>query len=151
MNYLSSWISYEVRELNALSYAAYVEVLDRGAPGAVIFISTTRPDSATRLVNRILLRYEREITIPRYALRKAAERFNTMYIYGTESASRHAEMLARAQLYEGDFRAAARQAEIMKKLGFPDLRSAVKTYAKNIQYVYVGDTTRVKPAEFTKR
>lgn len=151
MMLLSGWVSYEVREKNALSYAAYVSVLDQGAPGAAIYISTTRADSAMRVVHRVLKSYEQEITIPRYALRRNTEWLKTQYLYGTESAAAHAEMLARARLYDGDHRAAATFADAMMKLSFGELRGAVRKYVRNIQFAYVGDGSRITAAEFTKR
>lgn len=151
MQVLSGWLFREVRGKSALSYAAYVSPLDRGAPGAMLFMSTTLPDSAVRLANRLLREYEREVTVPRWALHRSAQAFNSEYIYRTESASEHADMLARAQLYDGDHRAAARYGAVMQRLAFADLRKAVMEYAKNIQYGYVGDPSKVTPAEFRKR
>lgn len=151
MMLLSGWVSYQVREQNALSYAAYVSVLDRGAPAAAIYMSTTRADSAMRVVHRVLKSYEQEVSIPRYALRRNAEWLKTQYLYSTESAAAHAEMLARARLYDGDHRAAATFADAMMKLSFGELRSAVRKYFRNIQFAYVGDGSRITAAEFTKR
>jgi zinc protease len=151
MMLLSGWVSYEVREKNALSYAAYVTTLDRGAPGAAIYMSTTRADSAMRVVHRVLRSYEQEVSIPRSSLRRNAEWLKTQYLYGTESAADYARTLARARLYDGDHRAAAGFADIMMKLSFGDLRAAVRKYVKNIQFAYVGDGSRVTATEFTKR
>ena len=151
MMLLSGWVAYEVREKNALSYAAYVTMLDRGAPGAALYMSTTRADSAMRVIHRVLKSYEQEVSIPRSSLRRNAEWLKTQYLYGTESAADHARMLARARLYDGDHRAAAGLADVMMKLSFSELRGAVRKYVKNIQFAYVGDGSRVTPAEFTKR
>ena len=151
MMLLSGWVAYEVREKNALSYAAYVTVLDRGAPGAALYLSTTRADSAMRVIHRVLKSYEQEVSIPRSSLRRNAEWLRTQYLYGTESAADHARMLARARLYDGDHRAAAGFADVMMKLSFSDLRGAVRKYVKNIQFAYVGDGSRVTATEFTKR
>ena len=151
MMLLSGWVAYEVREKNALSYAAYVTVLDRGAPGAALYLSTTRADSAMRVIHRVLKSYEQEVSIPRSSLRRNAEWLKTQYLYGTESAADHARMLARARLYDGDHRAAEGFADVMMKLSFSELRGAVRKYVKNIQFAYVGDGSRVTPAEFTKR
>ena len=151
MMLLSGWVSYEVREKNALSYAAYVTMLDRGAPGAALYMSTTRADSAMRVVHRVLKSYEQEVSIPRASLRRNAEWLKTQYLHGTEAASDHARMLARARLYDGDHRAAAGFADAMMKLTFSELRGAVRRYVKNIQFAYVGDGSRMTSSEFTKR
>jgi predicted Zn-dependent peptidase len=89
--------------------------------------------------------------IPRSTLRRAAQSFTSSYVFSTEDPSAHADLLARAQLYDGDHAAAARLGDVMGRITFHDLRKAVRTYAKNIQYAYVGDTTRFTEAEFRKR
>lgn len=151
MSLLSNWISFEIREKRGMSYAAHVRMLDRGAPGAAIYMSTTSPDSAMKLVNRILESFESDVMIPRSTLRKSARVFDVAYVYGTETASTHAEILGRAQLYGGDFRTALRQTEIMQQVASINMRRAIKDYAKNIRYAYVGDTTKLPRAEFAKR
>ena len=151
MRMLSGWIGWAVREENSLSYSAYVRLMDRGAPGAAIYMSTTRPDTAMKVVNRVLEFFEREATMPRSALRRAARDFDLEYIHGTSTVAGHAEMLARAQLYDGDYRAAATLRQRMEALRFTDLRKMVKDHAKNIQYAFVGDTTQLPRKEFLKR
>jgi zinc protease len=151
MRMLSGWIGWAVREENSLSYSAYVRLMDRGAPGAAIYMSTTRPDTAMKVVNRVLEFFEREASMPRSALRKAARDFDLEYIHGTSTVAGHAEMLARAQLYDGDYHAAATLRQRMESLRFTDLRKMVKDHAKNIQYAFVGDTTQLPRKEFLKR
>ncbi|MGH7678976.1 MAG: M16 family metallopeptidase [Gemmatimonadaceae bacterium] len=151
MSLLSGWINYEVRERNGLSYAAHVRLMERGAPGGAIYMSTTRPDTAMKLVHAIIKRFDENISIPRYILQRSAKSFDAAYLYATESASAHADLLARAQLYDGDFRVAARQGEIMSKVAFLDIRRTVREYVRNIQYAFVGDTTRLPREQFTKR
>jgi hypothetical protein len=60
-------------------------------------------------------------------------------------------MLARAQLYDGDYRLAATLRQRMEALRFTDLRKMVKEHARNIQYAFVGDTTQLPRKEFLKR
>lgn len=151
---LSSLVSEVVREQSTLSYSARVDLIDRGASGAAFYVSTTRPDSALALFDRVLTllsEYDRDVTIPRHVLRKSAESYNTAYVFATESASSHADLMARAHLYQGDYQLASRQAELAARLAFPDLRKALRTYARNIQYVYVGDTNRFTPDKVKKR
>lgn len=151
MSLLGGWIAYEVRERNALSYAAGVHLVDRGATGAAIRMSTTRPDSAMKIVSSILDVFEKYIRIPRPTLRRMARGYTSAYVYGTESAVTHAELLARAQLYDGDFRTAAKRGDVMGDVASYELQAAVRRFVKNVQYVYVGDTTRFTVAELKKR
>lgn len=151
MMILSNFVSSVIREREGLSYAASVPMMDRGVTGAAIFVSTTRPDTVIKLVNYIFDAYEDDVRISGGALRRAAEGFRTSYLFGLETASSHAEMLAQAQLYQGDYRAAGTRADIMSKVRFPEIRKIIETYGKNIQYAYVGDTTRLPRAAMLKR
>ena len=140
-----------VREEAALSYAASVPLMKRGATGAAFYVSTTRPDTVIKVANFLLNFYERDATIPRPILRKNAQGLRTSYLYSQGSAAAHADMLARAQLFDGDYRAAARRAEIMGKVGYPDIRRVLKTYTRNIQYAFVGDSAWLPRVEMLKR
>jgi len=151
MRVLGSWISYGVREKAGLSYNAGVAVMERGAPSAAIYMSTTNPDSAMKIVNAIFKEYEYEVTIPGARLRAGAKSFNTAYVYETETASGQASMLGRAALYDGDPTAASRLADVMGRILFWNLRDAIRAYGKNIQYAFVGDTSRVPRREMMKR
>ena len=151
MRLLGSWISYLVRDMAGLSYAANVVVAERGAPSALIYLSTTNPDSAIKIVNNVLKAYESQVKIPRPTLRESAKSFNSAYTYSTESASGQASLLGRAALYDGDPTAASRLADVMGKVASPDLRRAIRVYGKNIQYAFVGDTSRMPRAEMLKR
>lgn len=148
---LGDVVSSVIREREGLSYAAYVPVMERGVAGAAIFVSTTRPDTVAKLVNFIFDLYEDEVRIPASALKRAAEGYRTSYLYGMETSASHADMLARAQLYQGDYRTAATRAEVMAKVRYPDIRRIIKTYGINIQYAFVGDTSRVPRAAMLKR
>jgi zinc protease len=151
MRLLGGWISFMVREQSGLSYAAGVSVMERGAPAAAIHISTTDPDSSMKIVNNILKAYESEVTLPRSTLRAGAKSFHTAYTYETETASGQASLLGRAALYDGDPTAASRLGDVMARISFPDLRKIIRLYGKNIQYAFVGDTTRVPRKEMEKR
>lgn len=151
MMILNELVSSVIREREGLSYAANVPTMERGVSGAAIFVSTTRPDTVVKLVNYIFDAYEDDVRISGGALRRAAEGFRTSYLFGMETADSHADMLARAQLYQGDYRAAGTRADVMAKVRFPEIRKIIKTYGTNIQYAFVGDTTRMPRAAMLKR
>lgn len=151
MGVLSNFVSSVIRGREGLSYAAGVSVVPRGASGAVITVSTTRPDSVAKLLNLLLDSYESDLRFPNWVLMEAADNFKQQYLFGMESTASHASMLARAYLYNGDHLAAARRADVMAAVRSPDFRRAVRTHAKNLQLGYVGDTTKVPEKEMAKR
>ena len=151
MMILGNFVSSVIREREGLSYAADVPMMQRGVSGAAIFVSTARPDTVVKLINSIFDWYEDDVRIPGSTLRRVAESFKTSYLLGMETAASHADMLARAQLYQGDYRAAARRAEVMAKVRFSDIRRIIKTYGTNIQYAFVGDSARMPKTQMMKR
>ncbi|MHB1297484.1 MAG: M16 family metallopeptidase [Gemmatimonadaceae bacterium] len=151
MMILGNFVSSVIREREGLSYAADVPMLQRGVSGAAIFVSTARPDTVVKLINSIFDWYEDDVRISGSTLRRVAESYKTSYLLGMETAGSHADMLARAQLYQGDYRAAAQRAEVMGKVKFPEIRRIIKTYGTNIQYAFVGDSARMPRTEMMKR
>ncbi len=151
MGILSSLVSSWIREREGLSYAAGVSLVEQGATSAVISVSTTRPDSVVKLLNLLFEAYEDQLRIPTSIMKDQAESFRNEYLFGIETSDSHASMLARAHLYDGDYRAATRRAEVMAQVRSADLRRMVRTYGKNIQYAFVGDTAKVPTKEMGKR
>lgn len=151
MGVLSGFVSSVIRERAGLSYAAGVSLVPRGASGAVITVSTTQPDSVAKLLNLLLKAYESELRFPAWVLKQSADNFRQQYLFGMESPRSHADMLARAYLYNGDHRYAARRAEVMAAVRATDFRRAVRNHAKNLQFGYVGDTGKVPDKEMAKR
>lgn len=151
MGILSSWISGTIRGAAGLSYAAGVTSYDRGASGAAFYMSTPRPDSAMKLVNRVMDALEEEVRYSNYQLRQASSGFRDSYLFGMQSAGSHASMLARSLLYDGDHRAAMNRADVMRRVSFTDVRRMWRTYVKNIQWGYVGDTVAMPRDQMAKR
>jgi zinc protease len=141
---LGSIISSMVRGQAGLSYAAGASAVELGASGGYITVSTTRPDSVMKLINSAIDTLGGTfVTVPRFALVESGKSYSTEFSQMTESSSGYAEILARAQLYSGDFRAAGQYGDLVKKLVSTDIRRAIARYVKNIQFAYIGDTTRM--------
>ena len=151
MDFLGGAISYVIREREGLSYSAGVAVADRGVPTAIIYMSTTKPDTAVKIVNRLIDLFISDLMIPRYILREGAKQYSAAYVRQTETADGWASLLGRAALYEGDPSAPSRRGDLMSRLSFSDLRRSLREHAKNIQYAYVGDTALMPRAQMTKR
>ena len=139
-NYLGNILSGVIR-YEGLSYHAGAGTLDYGATGGAIYVSTVRPDSVVKIIN-LAIDYIHSEPLPRSDLVKSAKRYINGYYYATESNAEQASMLAEAQLYRGDFRAAADHADVLRKVTGADVRRAARQYIKNIQYAYVGDTLK---------
>jgi predicted Zn-dependent peptidase len=115
--------------------------LEYGATGGGIYVSTVKPDTVVKIINWAIDIIQQE-PLARAGLVKHAQRYVNSYYYQNESSAEQAGMLAMAHLYYGDFHAAAEYGEVLRKVTGGDVRRAAREYIKNIQYAYVGDTTR---------
>ena len=131
----------EVIRYEGLSYSAGAMTLDYGATGGAVYVSTVRPDSVLKIIN-LAIDYIQMEPLPRSALIKHSQRYVNSYYYQTESNAEQASMLAMAQIYRGDFRAAAQYADVLRKVTGSDVRRAARKYVKNIQYGFVGDVIK---------
>ena len=138
--YLGS-ILEEVIRSEGLSYAAGATTLEYGASGGGIYVSTVRPDTVVKIINWAIDLIQAE-PLARIGLVKHAQRYVNSYYYQNESSADQAGVLAMAQLYYGDFHAAAEYGAVLRKVSATDVRRAAREYIKNIQYAYVGDTMR---------
>lgn len=133
-----------IRE-NGLSYAAAAPVLERGASGGGVYVSTTRPDTAMKIF-KSTIELLQENAVPRHMLQNYYDGFITEYYSLNEANEDQADFLARHELLHGDWRASARFMQDVRSVQGIDIRRVARQYMKNIQYVYVGDATRA-PAE----
>ena len=134
-------ILQEIVRSEGLSYAAGAPLLERGATGGSIYVSTVRPDTVVKIINTAIDYIQRD-ALPRSALIKHAQRYVNSYYYQTESNAELADVLAMAQLYRGDFHAAAEYGAVLRKVSGSDVTRVARKYIRNIQYGFVGDTTR---------
>ena len=131
----------EVIRGEGLSYSAGAFPLEYGATGGGIYVSTVRPDTVVKIINTAIDFIKQE-PLARSGLVKHAQRYLSRYYYQNESSAERASVLALAQLYQGDFRSAASYGDVLRRVTGGDVRTAARKYVKNIQYGYVGDTTR---------
>jgi zinc protease len=137
--------AYEIRD-SGLSYAAYAPLLERGASGGGIYVTTTRPDTTMRIFNSTI-RFLQAETVSRAVLQRYLAGFITGYYGENESNAGQADFLARHELLHGDWRLAARYMEDLKRVQGSHVRRAARQYMRNIQYVYVGQLARVPERE----
>ena len=134
-------ILQDVIRSEGLSYAAGAPLLERGATGGGVYVSTVRPDTVVKIINTAIDFIQRE-ALPRAALIKHSQRYVNSYHYRTESNAELADVLAMAQLYRGDFHAAAEYGAVLRRVSGGDVTRVARKYIRNIQYGFVGDTTR---------
>ena len=144
---LGSRLTTAVREKRGLSYAAQAPFFERGATSAVLYVSTTAP-RATLDVARAQLDSLRAESYPGYAVRYFTDQFVTDYLSENMTSAAQADFLARAELYQGDYRKATHAMEVLRGLSGYEIRAAAARYLVHPRFLYVGDTTRVTRAAF---
>jgi predicted Zn-dependent peptidase len=72
----------------------------------------------------------------------------TGYLGENLTSAAQAEVLARAELYAGDYRRATREMDALRAVTANAVRVAAAKYLRRPHFVYLGDTTRVTRAAF---
>ncbi|MBM3906896.1 MAG: insulinase family protein [Gemmatimonadetes bacterium] len=139
---LSGQLFSEIRSKNNLTYSASADYRDEGLVSGKLFVTTTLPDSALKIM-RDQIRLLQEVNIPTPALAPLIQQFLTEYFLDNETSTAQADFLARAQLYRGDWRAANQFMAELRAVTGEDVRRVTRRYLRNIQWVYVGDPTRI--------
>lgn len=145
---LSAQLNSVIREENSLSYAAYAPFLERAAPAGGLYVTTVAPDRVLPLMQTEVRRLQSDrdwLSAP--ALRQFVEQFITDYFAENETNAAQADFLARAQLYRGDYRTASRFMEDIRRVSPADVRRVSQQYMRNIQFAYLGDSTRIARAQ----
>ena len=76
--------------------------------------------------------------------------FITEYYLKNETNADQANVLARAELYQGDYRAADRFMEGLRKVTPEDVRRVARKYLKDFRFAYVGDPNRLDKSLLTQ-
>ncbi|GJG85201.1 hypothetical protein tb265_03820 [Gemmatimonadetes bacterium T265] len=144
---LGARLHQAVREQRGLSYAAQAPFFERGATSAVLYVSTTAP-GATLDVARAQLDALHGAYYPSYAVRGFTDQFVTEYFAENMTSAAQADFLARAELYQGDYRRATHAMDALRSLTGSDVRAAASRYLVHPRFVYLGDTARVERGAF---
>jgi zinc protease len=139
---LSGQLFSEIRSKSNLTYTASADFRDQAAISGKLFVTTTLPDSALKIM-RDQVRLLQEVNIPTHALAPLIQQFLTEYFLDNETSTAQADFLARAQLYSGDWRAANRFMTQLRSVTGEDVRRVSRRYLRNVQWVYIGDPTRI--------
>ncbi len=142
---LSGRLFGEVRQRRNLSYAVNAPFVDRAFSMGGLYVTTTQPDEVLVIMQQ-QIRALREGTITAEGLERLVQQFIVTYFLDNETNADQANMLARAELYRGDFRLASRFVEELRSVTPEDIQRAAQTYMTKVRWAYVGDPARVTPA-----
>lgn len=135
----------EVRTRQHLAYAVDAPFLERAISADGLYVTTTDPQAALRAMGLQVRRLQTTIVDPE-GLHTLVGSFITEYYLKNETNADQASVLARAQLYEGDYRNADRFIARLREVTPDDVQRAAQEYMRDYRFGYVGDPAKVPAA-----
>ena len=142
---LSGRFFTEIRSKRSLSYAADAPFIERAIATGGVYVTTVDPNATLAIMRAEISRLQTEL-IDADGLDRLVEQFITEYFLKNETNSDQATFLARATIYQGEYRAADRFVSDLRRVRPDDIRQAARTYMKNFSFAYVGDPSRLDRA-----
>lgn len=139
---LSGRLFTEVRSRRNLSYAVEAPFLERGHAIGGLYVTTVDPNQVLRIMRRELSTLQTE-TVDPVGLKRLEQQFITEYYLKNETNADQANFLARAELYQGDYRAADRFMDALRRVTPDDVRRVARRYLKDFRFAYVGDASKL--------
>jgi zinc protease len=132
----------EIRSRQNLTYDVHAPFLDRAATAGGLYVTTVSPDTTLKLMRYFVSELQRE-TLTTMGLKRLELEFITDYFMDNETNASQADFLARAQLYQGDYRHASNFVEELRAVTPDAVRRVAQKYFRNIKFAYVGDPSKV--------
>jgi len=139
---LSGRLFTEVRSRRNLSYAVESPFLERAYGVGGLYVTTVDPNAVLTIMRDELDALQNGQVEPE-GLARLEQQFITEYYLKNETNADQANELARAELYEGDYRNADRFMEELRQVTPADVQRAARKYLVDFRFAYVGDTTKV--------
>lgn len=139
---LSGRLFTEVRSRRNLSYAVESPFLERAYGVGGLYVTTADPNAVLRIMRDELDALQNG-QVETEGLKRLEQQFITEYYLKNETNADQANELARAELYEGDYRNVGRFMDELRRVTPADVERAAQKYLVNFRFAYVGDTTKV--------
>lgn len=127
----------EIRSRRNLSYEVDAPFLERALSSGGVYVTTVDPNQTLRLMRAEITRLQTELIDPR-GLDRLVQQFITDFFLKNETNGDQATFLARAQIYQGDYGAANRFVEQLRRVSPEDVRRVAQTYMRDFRFVYLG-------------
>ena len=142
---LSGRLFNEVRSKRNLSYAVESPFVEHASAIEGLYVTTVDPNAVLRIMREEVASLQTE-EVEAEGLKRLELQFITEYYLKNETNDDQANVLARAQLYEGDFRAADRFMERLRRVTPADVKRVAQLYLTGFRFAYVGDEGKVDRA-----
>jgi zinc protease len=138
----------EIRAKRNLTYAVDAPFIDRAQTAGGLYVTTVDPNTTLRVMKQQIAELQNGWITPR-GLDQVVQQFITEYFLKNETNADQANQLARAQLYQGDWHHAVQFADELRQVTPDDVHRVLRTYIKNVRFVYVGDPSKLDPTVLT--
>jgi zinc protease len=142
---LSGRFFTEIRSRRNLSYEVSAPFIDRAIATGGIYATTVDPNATLRLMRTELTRLQAEL-IDRAGLERLIQQFITDFFLKNETNADQATFLARAMIYEGDYRQADRFVENLRRVTPEDVRRVARQYMRDFRFAYLGNPDKLDAA-----
>ncbi len=132
----------EIRERLNLTYAVDAPFRERAFAVGGLYVTTTQPDAVLNIMQREM-RALSQGTISEEGLERLVQQFIVTYYLDNETNADQANLLARAALYQGDYRRASAFVDDLRAVTPEDIRLAAVRYFRNVRFAFIGDALRV--------
>ena len=139
---LSGRFFTEIRSKRNLSYAVDAPFVERAVSTGGVYVTTVAPEQTLHLMRDEIDELQNELVDPA-GLRRLVQQFITDYFLKNETNADQATFLARAALYDGDYRAANRFVDDLRRVRPEDVRRVAREYMRNFRFVYIGDPDKL--------
>jgi zinc protease len=139
---LSGRLFGEIRSRRNLTYAVSAPFLERALAAGGVYVTTVSPDLTLGLIREEIQTLQQDI-ITRQGLSELVQQFITEYFLSNETNAAQADFLARAHVYQGDYRTADQFVSELRNVGPEDIRRVTRLYLRDARFAYVGDTTKI--------
>lgn len=142
---LSGRFFTEIRSRRNLSYEVDAPFVERALSNGGVYVTTVDPNATLSLMRVEIDRLQRELIDPE-GLKRLVQQFITDYFLKNETNGQQASMLARAQIYDGDYRVASHFADNLRKVKPEDVRRVARLYMHDFRFVYLGKAASLNRA-----
>jgi zinc protease len=146
---LSGRLFTEVRSRRNLSYAVESPFHERAHAVGGLYVTTVDPNAVLRIMRDELDALQGD-QVEAAGLKRLQQQFITEYYLKNETNADQANVLARAELYRGDYRAADRFMEELRRVTPADVQRVAKQYLTNFRFAYVGDVSKLDRGLLTR-
>jgi zinc protease len=139
---LSGRLFSEVRSRRNLSYAVESPFLERAYAVGGLYVTTVNPNAVLRIMRSELTTLQSD-EVEAEGLKRLEQQFITEYYLKNETNEDQANVLARAELYQGDYRKADQFMDDLRRVTPADVIRVAKQYMTGFRFAYVGDASQL--------